>query len=70
MTNGPGDPIFGAAILKLSMAKRGLITEPGFRVVYAGTLRELGLKDSEVEEYIARNRDILEKHIAANRPRG
>ena len=70
MAHEPGDPLFGAAVLKLSMAKKGLITEPGFRVVYAGTLRELGLKDSEVEAYIAEHRETLEKHIESNRPKG
>ncbi len=70
MSNRPIDPIFGAAVLKLSMAKKGLITDPGFRVVYAGTLRELGIKDSAVEAYIAKNRELLEKHIEANRPKG
>lgn len=70
MPHKPGDPLFGAAVLKLSMAKKGLITEPGFRVVYAGTLRELGLRDSDVEAYIAENREILEKHIEANGLKG
>lgn len=60
------DPLFGAAILKLSMVKRGMGEEPGFRVVYAGTLRELGLSDKDVDEYIAAHRERLEAHIRQN----
>ena len=59
----PRDPLFSAAILKLSMAKRGMISEPGFRVVYAGTLKELGVTDSEVNAYISKHRERLESHI-------
>lgn len=57
------DPLFGAAVLKLSLAQKGLADEPGFRVVYFGTLKELGLTDAEVERYIATNRATLEAHI-------
>ena len=63
MAKSPRDPLFSAAIVKLTVAKRGMISEPGFRVVYAGTLRELGVTDSEVEEYIATHREQLEAHI-------
>ena len=57
------DPLFSAAVFKLSMAKSGMITEPGFRVVYAGTLKELGVSDSDVDAYIAQHRDELLAHI-------
>jgi hypothetical protein len=59
------DPLRGAAILKLSFLLRGMADEPGFRVVYFGTLRELGLTDAEVERYIAIHRQDLEARIAA-----
>ena len=67
MSKPPQDPLFSAAILKLSMAKQGMISEPGFRVVYAGTLRDLGVTDSEVDAYISEHKEQLEDHIAANR---
>ncbi len=57
------DPLFGAAVLKLSMIRKGLGFEPGFRVVYAGTLRELQLSDAEVDAYIEKNRERLIAHI-------
>jgi hypothetical protein len=58
------DSLFGAAVLKLSMIQKGLGGEAGFRVVYASTLRELKLLDSEVDAYIEKNKDRLLAHIA------
>jgi hypothetical protein len=68
----PKDPdrLFGAAILKLSFLLRGKADEPGFRVVYFGTLRELGLVNAEVDAYIAAHRAELEARIAERRPPG
>lgn len=63
------DPLFGAAILKLSFLLEGKADQPGFRVVYFGTLRELSLTDAQVEAYIAANRETLEARIASLRPR-
>ena len=63
MSKESRDPLFGAAVLKLSMAQKGMIGEPGFRVVYAGTLRELGITDSEVDDYIDKNRSKLDAHL-------
>jgi hypothetical protein len=63
MTIQKKDPIFGAAILKLSMMLKGLADEPGFRVVYFGSLKDLGLTDTEVNAYIDRHRPELEAHI-------
>jgi hypothetical protein len=63
MNEKPRSPIFGAAVLKLSFLLKGIADQPGFRVVYFSTLKELGLKDSEVNEYILKHRPELEKHI-------
>lgn len=57
------DPLYGAAILKLSFILKGKVDEPGFRVVYFGTLKELGLTNSQVDKYIAANRQRLEAVI-------
>jgi len=57
------DPLFGAAVLKLSFLIKGAADDPGFRVVYFGTLKELGLTDQQVSKYISLNRDKLERHI-------
>jgi hypothetical protein len=59
----PHDPLFGVAVLKLSFLLKDIADQPGFRVVYFGTLKELGLKDGEVNEYILKHRLELEKHI-------
>jgi hypothetical protein len=69
-SNESNDPLFGAAVLKLSMLKKGLGGEPGFRVVYAGTLRELKISDAEVDAYIARNKDRLLAHIGGDTTKG
>ncbi len=61
---GHKDPLFGAAILKLTFVTKGIADQPGFRVVYFGTLKELGITDSEVNAYIEANRKMLEDHIA------
>ncbi len=61
--SGSTDPIFGAAVLKLSFIMKGIIDDPGFRVVYFGTLKELGITDSKVTAYIQTHRESLEAHI-------
>ena len=57
------DPLYGAAILKLSFLLKGKADEPGFRVVYFCTLEELGLTNSQVDAYIAAHREQLEAAI-------
>ena len=60
------DPLFGAAVLKLSMIRKGLADSPGFRVVYAGCLRDLKVSDAAVDEYIADNMERLSAHLAGD----
>ena len=57
------DALFGAAILKLSFIRREMINTPGFTFVYNGTLRELGVTDSQVDRYIKKHREALVAHI-------
>jgi len=57
------DPLFSAAVLKLSMVRKGLGDTPGFRVVYAGVLRELRVSDDDVDAYIAEHRERLLSHL-------
>lgn len=61
------NPLFGAAVLKLSLHKKGMADQPGFRVVYFGALKDLGVTDTEVDAYIANHKQELEEHIAAHR---
>jgi hypothetical protein len=63
MADRDRDPLYGAAILKLSFLLKGKADEPGFRVVYFGTLKELGLTNSQVDAYIAEHRQRLEAAI-------
>jgi len=69
MSRRDRDPLFGAAVLKLSFILKGRTGDPGFRVVYHGTLADLAISDEQVDEYIAANRDRLEEHIR-RRPGG
>ena len=60
------DPLFSAAVVKVSMIRKGLGDSPGFRVVYMGMLKDLGVTDDAVNTYIAEHREALERHIAAS----
>ena len=62
------DPLWSAAVVKLSMMKRGLGDTPGFRVVYMGTLTDLGVTDDAVNAYISRHRPALEAYINGAKP--
>ena len=63
MTLNTEEPVFGAAVLKLSFMLNGMIDQPGFRVVYFGTLKELNLSDEQVTDYLNAHRAELEAHI-------
>jgi hypothetical protein len=66
MSDRPGkDPLFGAAVLRLSFELRGATEEPGFRFVYRRTLADLGLTDDAVRAYLEEHRDAVEQHIRA-----
>jgi hypothetical protein len=51
------EKLFSAAVLKRSFALRGEERKEGFQFVYRGVLRDLGLEEGEVDEY-------LSKHLA------
>jgi hypothetical protein len=53
------DPLDGAALLKLTFLLQGKHDEPGFRFVYRGVLRDLGLTDAQVDGHIAAHRERL-----------
>ncbi|AKU92853.1 hypothetical protein [Vulgatibacter incomptus] len=57
------NPLFGAAVLKLSFQLRGDDAGPGFRFVYDGVLRDLGLTDEEVVSYLEENRQAVEAAV-------
>lgn len=65
--SNPKDPLFSAAVLKLTMVRKGLSDNPGFRVVYMGTLKELCITDAAVEAYITQNMERLTAHLEGGR---
>jgi hypothetical protein len=54
-----GDPLDGAAVLKLTFRLQGKEDDPNFRFVYRGVLRDLGLTDARVEAHLAEHLDRL-----------
>jgi len=59
------DPLDGAALLKLTFVLQGKQDEPGFRFVYRGVLRDLGLTDAQVDRHIEAHGDRLRAVLAA-----
>jgi len=57
------NPLFGAAVLKLSFQLRGEDAGPGFQFVYEGVLRDLGITDEEVVRYLADHRTEIEEAV-------
>lgn len=55
----PRDPVESAALLKLSFVLRRKEGDPGFRFVYRGVLRDLGITDAAVDAHIAVHRERL-----------
>jgi hypothetical protein len=50
-------------VLRRSFELRGEEYLTGFRFVYQGVLRDLGLEDEAVRKYLADHRDEIEKAI-------
>jgi hypothetical protein len=61
------EKLFSAAVLRRSFELRGGEHAGGFRFVYEGVLRDLGLEDAEVVRFLAANGEAVEKAI---RPKG
>lgn len=57
------DPLFGAAVLKLSFKLHGEDAGPGFQFVYDGVLRDLGLTEDDVNRYLEENREAVEAAV-------
>ncbi len=55
--------LFSAAVLRRSFELQEFRYQDGFRFVYEGVLRDLGLEEHEVEEYLAAHREEVEKMI-------
>jgi hypothetical protein len=57
------EKLFSAAVVRRSFELQEGRYQEGFRFVYEGVLRDLGLEDREVEEYLAAHRDEVEAAI-------
>ena len=55
--------LFSAAVLRRSFELQESRDQAGFRFVYEGVLRDLGLEEAEVDEYLAAHRDEVERAI-------
>ncbi len=55
--------LFSAAVLRRSFELQDGKYKEGFRFVYEGVLRDLGLEEREVEEYLHEHRAEVEAKI-------
>jgi len=55
------DPLFGAAVLKVSVLERGPGESKAFREIYDGVLADLGITDAQVNAYLDAHRaEVME----------
>lgn len=64
----PEEKLFAAAVLKRSFELRGDEHREGFRFVYEGVLRDLGLDDAEVDAYLEDHAAEVDAAIGRHRP--
>ena len=62
-TKTRAEKLFSAAVLRLSFQLQDGQYKEGFRFVYDGVLRDLGLEEKDVEEYLASHRAEVEAAI-------
>jgi hypothetical protein len=55
--------LFSAAVLRRSFELQESRYQEGFRFVYEGVLRDLGLEERDVDEYLAGHRDEVERAV-------
>ena len=57
------EKLFAAAVLRRSFELRGQEYAAGFRFVYDGVLRDMGLEDEAVVAFLALRREEIERAI-------
>ena len=62
------EKLFAAAVLRRSFELSGDEHRQGFRFVYEGVLRDLGLEDAEVEEFVRLHGAEVEAALGRRRP--
>jgi hypothetical protein len=61
------EKLFSAAVLRRSFELQDAKYRDGFRFVYEGVLRDLGLDDADVEAFLAEHRGEVEAAIGRGR---
>lgn len=64
------NPLFGAAVLKLTFTQRHAEQSPQFTAIYHGVLRDLGVSDDDVDRYLEQHRAEVQKAISGKGRRG
>ena len=62
------NPLFGAAVVKAVLRKRGGVSATS--ALYEGILRDLGVSDADVEDYLAEHVEEVEQAIRSHGRRG
>ncbi len=62
------DPIFGAAVVKLTYMRRRDEQSPQFQNIYKQILKDLHLSDAEVNAYLAAHLTEVEEAIRSQAP--
>lgn len=62
------EKLFSAAVVRRSFELQNREYHQGFRFVYEGVLRDLGLEDDEVTAYLAAHRDEVDQAIGRKKP--
>jgi hypothetical protein len=66
---GKRSPLFGAAVVKAVLRKRTGDSD-ATSALYEGILRDLGVTDAQVEQYLAEHGDDVEQAIRSHGRRG
>lgn len=64
------DPLFAAAVLKLTFERRRDEQSPHFKVIYEGVLRDLAVTDADVDAYLVAHLPAVEAAMGGSRGRG
>ncbi len=55
------EKLWGAAVLRASFALRGQLDAPAFKSIFPGVLRDLEVTEKQVDEFLVKNKDAVEK---------
>ena len=69
MSKSRNNPLFGAAVVKAVLRKRSGETTTA-STLYEGILRDLGVTDAEVEQYLSEHEAEIEQAIKSHGRRG